>query len=209
MSEGEREGEALRRIREASLELAWTQGYGAASVEEIAALAGVQREEFDRLFASKEDCALAVFESFIGDFNRFVDGAYEAEEAWPDSLRAAAYAVADWMREHPREVRFGAVDMLWAGELAQAQREKAFQRFVHMIDAGRAFSPDPALVPEAAAERAIGSMAAMITKRVQKGEADPYSYIPQLLYLAVLPYLGEEAAKRELSAPRPSPRDQS
>jgi AcrR family transcriptional regulator len=195
--------DSQERICEAMLDLASTQGYEATEIDAIVARAGASREEFDDLFASKEDCAIAVFDRFMEGFNRKVSEAYERETEWPDSLRAAAYTVAGWMTEHPREARFGAIELLWAGELTQTRREASFQRFVGMIDAGRARLEDPDSVTDATAEHVIGSLAEMITKRAQGGELDPYQFVPDLMYLAVLPYLGEEEAAKELSIPPP------
>jgi AcrR family transcriptional regulator len=185
------------------LELASEIGFEATTIEEVTERAGVGREEFDQLFDSKEECAIAVFDQFMAGFVVEVRAAYERQAEWPDSLRAAAYAVADWMQAHPREARFGAVEMLWIGGVAQAKREASFQMFVELIDGGRELAPDPASVPAYAAEGVIGSMAKMITDRLQDSAVDPHEFVPDLMYLAVLSYLGEEAAKQELTLPRP------
>jgi AcrR family transcriptional regulator len=196
-----------KRLYEATLDLVTSEGYDAIDVGQIATRAGVEREQFDSLFPSKEACAIAVFDDFMDVFNRQVDEAYASEPQWPDSLRAAAYAVANWMTTHPREMRFGATGLLWAGEAAQAKREMAFQNFVAMVDAGRPLAADPDQVPEYTAEGVIGSIAVMITKRAQQDEQiRPYEFVPQLMALAVRPYLGEEAAARELTLPPPAQR---
>lgn len=194
------------RIYEATLDLITSKGYDAIDVDQIAAKAGVERAQFDSLFPSKEACTIAVFDDFMDVFNRQVGEAYESQPRWPDSLRAAAYAVALWMTEHPREMRFGATGLLWAGEAAQAKREIAFQNFVAMVDAGRSLAAEPDQVPEYTAEGVIGSVAVMITKRAQQDEEmRPYEFVPQLMALAVRPYLGEVAAARELTMPPPAP----
>jgi AcrR family transcriptional regulator len=194
---------ARERICEAMLDLVYTQGYEATSIEEVLERAGSSREEFDRDFASKEDCALAVFDIFMSDFEREISAAYEGKERWPDSLRAAAYATARWMIENPRGMRFGTVEMLWVSELSQARREAGFQTFLGMVDAGRARAEDPESVPPFTAEKVIGSIAEILTKGLQRPQFDPYERVPELMYLAVLPYMGEEAAVAELAMPAP------
>jgi AcrR family transcriptional regulator len=195
--------DARQRIYEAMLDLASSQGYQATSVDEVLARAEVSRAEFDRIFASKEACAISLFEDFRAGFDLQVRAAYAAEASWPDSLRAAAYAVARWMVAHPREVRFGGVEMLWVGEMAQTHREATFQSFVDMIDAGRAQLDDPDSVPKYAPERAVGAIAELAAKRLQQATVGIYELVPELMYLAVLPYLGEELAARELTLPPP------
>jgi AcrR family transcriptional regulator len=192
------------RVYEATLDLSFAQGYQATSVEELLARAAVSRADFERLFGSKEACAIAVFEHFRAGFDDEVRAAYEAETRWPASLRAAAYAVARWMVAHPREVRFGGVEMLWAGEMAQTHREATFQSFVDMIDAGREQLEDPDSVPSIAAERAVGAIAELAARRFQHSNVGIYELVPELMYLAVLPYLGEEVAARELTMPAPA-----
>jgi AcrR family transcriptional regulator len=191
------------RILEAMLDLVAARGYDECTVASVCERAGATRSEFDRLFGSKEECAVAVFDRFMEDFNRDVESAFEAEPVWPDSLRAAAYAAARYQEEHPRELKFGALGMLWASELMQTRRELAFRNFIRMVDAGRALAPDPDLVEDATAERVIGSIAGMITRRTQEGPVSPRKFVPELMFLAVLPYLGEEVAARELVIPPP------
>jgi AcrR family transcriptional regulator len=189
---------------EAMLDLVISEGYEAATVERIVARAGTSREDFGRCFASTEECAMAVFDDFMDGYERAVREAYAREPAWPDSLRAAAYAVAAWMEENPRSARFGAVGMLWGSDLAQARREAGFQKFVDLVDAGRGVAQDPDSIPPFTAEAVIGSIAEILTKRFAQGDVDPYQFVPQMMSIAVRPYLGEEAAARELSIPQPA-----
>jgi AcrR family transcriptional regulator len=197
---------ARERICAAMLELTSSRGYNEISVEEIAARAGVERELFKHLFGAKEACAIAVFDGIEEEFERAITAAYEAEAQWPDSLRAGAYAAAGWIEEHPREVRFAAVEMLWVSELGQARREAGFQQFIGLIEAGREQAEHPGSIPAATSESVIGSIAELITKRLQHGELDPYALVPELMYLAVLPYRGEEIAARELRMAPPQRR---
>ncbi len=191
------------RICAALLELACERGYPALSVAEVSERAGVGAAEFRAHFGSLGECALALFDKIEAGFERQIDGAYRRESEWPDSLRAAAYAVADWLEENPCEARFASVEMLWVSELAQARREAGFQRFVSLIDAGRAVASDPDSIPASAAESVIGSIAALVTKRLQGGDLKPRALVPELMSLAVRPYLGKEAAERELRVQPP------
>lgn len=193
------------RILDAMLQLATTHGFAAASIEAILERAGVERADFDRCFSGKEDCALAVFARTMERIHGAVRRAYETQEDWADSLRAAAYATADYIAAHPDEARFGAVELLSAGELAQASREAGFRMSIDLVDAGRLDLDDPDSVPPHTAERVIGSFATMVTQRMRHGATDPYEFVPELMYLAVLPYRGPQAAARELKLPRARP----
>lgn len=196
--------DARGRLHEAMLDLVSTQGYRETKIEEVLAAAGVGHREFEALYPSKEALAVAVLEERSKDCFRVVFGAYESEAAWPDSLRAGAYAMADWMADHPREVRYGPVEMLWAGELAQVQREIAFKRFRGMVEDGRSRLADPGSLPESTADLVIGAAVKMLTERAMAGgEIDFRRMVPHLMAIAVRPFLGEEAATRELTMPPP------
>jgi AcrR family transcriptional regulator len=192
----------------ALIEVVAERGYEGAGVAEVIARAGADRAGFDARFARWEEFVLCVLGAFIDDFTDRVQRAYDSEWRWRPALRAAAYASAAWLEEHPDTARFGTVDVLAAhDEMIRVRREEAFLYCARLIDAGRAEAPDPAAVPEAAAAMAIGSIAQILTHRMQAGEElETAQMVPALMYQAVLPYLGEEAAREELSMAPPAPR---
>jgi AcrR family transcriptional regulator len=193
-------------IATALVEIVTVRGYEATDVASVTRRAGVTMAEFHRRFVDKEDCVQQVFEAFIDDFLRKIRSAFEAEPQWPTSLRAAAYSTMDWMDEHPDTARFGMVDVLAArNEMIRVRREEIFVYCAGLIDAGREVAPDPAAVPEAAAAMAVGAVVQIVTRRMQSGvDLEFGRLVPELMYAAVLPYLGEEAARAELGAPRPA-----
>jgi AcrR family transcriptional regulator len=197
------------RVAVALVEVIAERGYEATDVGSVTRRAGIGEAEFYRRFADKEDCVLRVFEAFVEDFLRQVRAAYDAGPDWRSALRGAAYAAADWMNEHPDTARFGAVEVLYAqGEMVRVRREEVFQYCAGLIDAGRAEAPDPAAVPQAAPVMAIGAIAQILTRRMQEGEdLETDRMVPAMMYQAVRPYLGEEAAQEELGmAPPRRPR---
>jgi AcrR family transcriptional regulator len=176
------------QIMAAMLDLVDEQGYETTSLEQVLERAGARRTEFDDAFSSKEECALAILEEIATTTLRNAQRAYDGEAHWPDSLRAAAYAHAGWISENPKKVRFGMLEMLWASE----EREPA---------------ADPNTVLPFSAETTIWSITQILAKRLREdGDLDPYTFVPELMYKAVLPHLGVEAAEKEL---RTSPPQQS
>jgi AcrR family transcriptional regulator len=198
---------ALRdRIYEAMLDLVAEHGYEATSLEQLSERAACSPEDFEREFDGMEACAFWVFDRIVEEFTAAVEAAYSVRGAWRDALRAAAYAGARYQRDHPRETRFGALEFLWVSDMARARREATFNRFVELIDAGRQELDDPDSIPRSEAEAVIGSIAEMLTKSARRDSIiDPDHYMPQLMYFAVLPYLGPEAAAEELEIPPPPP----
>jgi AcrR family transcriptional regulator len=195
------EGPALfdHPLAAAVVEVVAVRGYEEAGIEEILARAGVGRAEFDRLFAGKADAVLRVFESYIENFKYRTGRAFGAAATWPDSLRGAAYEGVAWIEDHPHAYQFGMLRILDAGEMARLRREELFAWCAGLIDAGREVAPDPAAVPLAAPMIAVGAVVEIMARHAA-GEIDarPREVVPELMYGAVLPYLGEEAARAEL-----------
>jgi AcrR family transcriptional regulator len=193
-----------RRIGEAMLELVAERGYAATTVREVLERAGVSRADFKRLYAGKQECFLRVYEEMSERFSEHVFAAFESEEEWRDGLRAAAYAAARWIRDHPREARYGVIEMVAAGEFAQARRETTLRRFVDLVDSGREQLDKPDAVSRSMAEGVIGGVLGMLTKSLRHGaEGGKETLVPDLMFMAVRPYLGHEAAREELSIPPP------
>jgi AcrR family transcriptional regulator len=198
-------GDERDRIFAATVDLVSERGYEGVTADDIAERAGVGRAGFERCFASREQLYLVLFEKLSGEFEEDVLAAFRSHDAWRDSLRACAYAAARWLRDHPREVDFGVVQMFAAGDLAQVHRERQLQRMVDLIDLGRQELDDPDSMSRGVAEGVIGSIYGLLVKEMQSGEgvAAGEGYVPEMMYMAVRPYLGHEVAREELSIPPP------
>jgi AcrR family transcriptional regulator len=192
------------RLVAAIVDIVALRGYGEASVGEIVDRAGVSREEFDRRHGDKAGAVLGALEAVIADFRCRVGGAYDAAPPWPASLRAAAYEVVAWIGDHPSAYEYGMLRVLDAGEMARLRREELFAWCAGLIDAGREVAPDPDAVPRAAPLIAVGAVVDGLARHAGgELEAGLAETVPELMYGAVLPYLGEEAARRELVIPPP------
>jgi len=201
-------GDERDRIFAATLDLVSERGHEGVTAEDIAARAGVDGAAFERLFADRERLYVTLFEKLADEFEEDVLAAFRAHDAWRDSLRACAYAAARWLRDHPREIGFGVFQMLAAGDLAQVHRERQLQRMVDLIDLGRQELDDPDSMGRGVAEGVIGSIYGLLVKELQEGEgvAAGEGYVPEMMYMAVRPYLGHEVAREELSIPPPPER---
>ncbi len=193
------------RIHKATVDIVYEGGYETLTVEAVVERAGIERTDFDRLFAGREDLYIGLFEDVATKFEAEVMAAFEEHEEWRDGLRACAYAAARHIRERPREVTFGVLRMYDAGELAQAYREVQLQRMVDLIDRGRQELDDPDSIGRGVAEGVIGSIYGVLVKQLQggRGVSSAESFVPDLMYMAVRPYLGHKVAREELSLPAP------
>jgi AcrR family transcriptional regulator len=195
----------LERLRAALVDEVVARGYESTTIEGVIDRAEVGRAEFDRHFKDLEDCMLQVYWHHTDEFTDEVRGAFDSEDRWRDGLRAAAYTAARWVRDHPGIVNFGTVQMFKAGLMAQAQRESHLQMMVDLIDAGRQELDDPDSMTRATAEGVFGSIYEALVKEQQarKGTKSAIEFVPELMYIAVRPYLGHDVAREELSMPAP------
>jgi AcrR family transcriptional regulator len=193
------------RIREAMIDLVLEDGYEATTVERVVERAGVDRGDFDRQFSGTDDLYIQLYQEIADAFDDEVIEAFDAHEAWRDGLRACAYTAARHIRNHPREIRFGTVQMFVTGDLAQARRDLQLHRMVDLIDRGRQELDDPDSMTRGVAEGVIGSIFGVLVKELQsgKGVGAAESFVPELMYIAVRPYLGHDTAHEELSIPPP------
>jgi AcrR family transcriptional regulator len=192
------------RIAQALFDATREQGYEAVRVERLLERAGMSREVFDCHFSGKTDFVVKVFNAYTDEFKARASRAFGSLPTWPDNLRAAAYETARWMRENPDGVWFGMIGVLSAPGMVLVAREETFKWAVVMIDAGRPLAPDPGAVPAAAPLMAVGAIAETL-RRQQEGtlEEDIVAAVPKMMAAAVRPYLGEQAALRELEIPPP------
>jgi len=192
-------------ISVALIDLIFERGYEAVSERAIVDRAGTTLGEFHRRFTDKQDCTIQTIEATAREFEWMVEMAYGSGRNWREGLRASAWAVADHIEEHPTFVYVLVIGLMnTKSEMLRVLREDCLMYGAQVIERGRAEAPDPSAVPPAAAMVAMGSIAQLMTHRLQKGvELEPHKTVPQMLYLSVRPYHGEEAAQEELHAPRP------
>jgi AcrR family transcriptional regulator len=196
---------ARERIREAAMDLVLAYGYGTPTVEMVVARAGVEPADFERNFTDLEDCCLQIYVENIVAFDEVVFGAFEHPGPWRDRMRAAVYALARFLRDRPRDVRFDVVAMTGAGPVPRVHRERQLQRFVDLIDLGRQELDDPDSISRSVAECLVGSIYELVVGKLQGGLAEGAAedIVPDVMYVALRPYLGHAVAMEEFAIPAP------
>jgi AcrR family transcriptional regulator len=186
------------RIIEALIEVAAEHGYLDTTVELVLDRAGLDRAVFDRHFRGKYDCFLSAWQEINEDCMGVIFAAYNSREDWPDRLRAVACEVVESMCRHRDRAAF-AVEVLASGDAARARRDMTMRAIASLIDAGRNEMEDPDSISHTTAEALAGAAYGQIYSKVINDSADELpSLIPQLMFAAVMPYLGIEAAMEEL-----------
>jgi hypothetical protein len=189
---------ARARLRAATIEL----------VEALCRRADFDQTEFERDFDGVRDCAMRVYLANIAEFDRVLGAAADPAGPWRLRLRTTAYATARFVRDRPLSTRFDMLAMLAAGDLAQAHRDRYVQGLIDLIDEGRQELSEPEALGRATAEGVFGSIYQFLARElVGEGRTGgAVEVVPQLMYIAVRPYLGDDAAREELAMPPPPER---
>ncbi len=187
------------------VDLVLERGLEALSLEDVGERAGIPAERVRSLYPSVEACYLGAWEEIAHGFRDRCFDAMKGPGIWRDRLRGAGMAGAQWVNEHRREMRFGVVEMQTAGELAQTFMAQFIGEFVDLIDEGRQELDDPDSLTRSTAEGVAGTMAAVFASHLGKDaeSEDVRDWVPELMYFAIRPYVGNEVATEELSRPRP------
>lgn len=190
---------ARRRIAAAIVVTVAEGGFEAVDVEAVCTRAEVGRNHFDRCFADLEDCFLAVHGEAMDDLCARVDAACESREAWHDRIWAAGVAAMRYLEEDSPRARFLVVAVNGAGPGAQARRDRIVQRIADFLDGGRSEVEGERPMSRCTAEIAAGAVYGTVMSKIESGAIERgEEFLPELIYLATMPYLGSRAAEDEL-----------
>src|SRR4051794_6299838 len=187
------------RLLEATMAIVAEKGYAATTVADLTKRAGISRTTFYELFADKEACFLAAYDSAVDALVRRISNAYEAEERWPDRARAGLRTLLEALAADPAQARLALVDVSAAGPAAQRRFRAAVQRLTPFFDEGRDFAPGGRALPANASRMAAGAVVGLICDELVAGRTDELpSLLSDVLFATLVAYLGPDAAAREV-----------
>ena len=162
--------------------------------------ARTRRSHFDRCFAGKEDCFLSVHDEVAAEFCERVLSRLRRRRApgTTASGRRAGRRCAS-SSEDPTRARFLVVEVNGTGSGAQARRDRILQRLADILDGGREELEEPDSVSRCTAEIVAGAIYGTVLGKIEGGSIERgEDFLPELVYMAVMPYLGSRAAEDEL-----------
>jgi AcrR family transcriptional regulator len=187
------------RLLEATMRVVAAKGYAATTVADLTKEAGVSRTTFYALFDDKEACFLAAYDNAVDLLVRRISSAYEGEERWPDRARAGLATLLEALAAEPAQARLALVDVAAAGPAAQRRFRAAVQRLTPFFDEGRDFAPGGRALPANVSRMAAGAVVGLIADELVAGRPDQLpSLLSDLLFATLVPYLGPDAAAREV-----------
>jgi AcrR family transcriptional regulator len=179
------------------LEAVGAYGYEQTTVQDALTRAGLYRQAFYDNFQDKEDCYLEALEAGSAWVELAMRGAVEDGVSWRDRLRGALTGLLGFLDDEPEIGRALLVEVHAAGSRAVAKRTEAMERAARAVDLAREESEDDA--PAISAEAVVAGVLAVLHSRLAGREDGGFTrLLPELMYLAVLPYFGAEAAAEEM-----------
>jgi AcrR family transcriptional regulator len=186
------------RILGAVADVTSAASYAEMTVEDIIVTAGVSRRTFYEHFKNKEEAFLAAYDEAATELVQHVMTAINsAEEDFADRARAGLGAFLCFLADRPALSRMCIVEALAAGPDAIVRRNGVMSAFAATIeeDARRLLDET---APSLTAETIVGGIYEVVYTRVLRGEIRELpELLPDIVYSALLPYLGPETAAAE------------
>lgn len=186
-----------QRILQGMLEAVGSRGYEQTTVQDAIDAAGLYRQAFYDCFEDKEDCYLQALDSGAAWIELAMRDAATDKTTWRGQLRGALAGLLNFLDQQPEVGRALLVEVHAAGPLAVERRTEAMERAAHLMDLAREETDD--FAPAISAEAVVAGILAVLHARLSAEEAVGFGrLLPELMYLAVLPYFGPEVAASEL-----------
>ena len=186
------------RLLNGVVEAVAEHGYNATTISRITAAAKISRRTFYEYFEGKEDCFAAAYEMIEAHVLDSMLAAPGAGEPWPDRVRARLAALLDVLARDSAVARCFLIEPLAAGGDVAARYREAMQLLAAAL---RPEPPPSELNMEVRDQALIGGIATLIVRRLNAGgKSHLHELLPDLVELALAPYVGRQEAKRLASA---------
>jgi AcrR family transcriptional regulator len=172
-------------------------GYQAATIEEITARAGVSKKTFYEHFKSKDEIFLAAYQEAFEQLRTAVNRAFLSEDEWAARVAAALGEFLGFLAANPAFAHLCIVEVHAAGRTALERRSNALEFFAEYFDLGRREVAD-GQVPALTAQTIVGGIHEVVYRHILEGRTGELpDLLAELVYNALLPYLGVERARAE------------
>lgn len=180
--------------------VACEHGVQSAGVGRVLAEARVSRDTFYELFSDPSDCLLAAIDRIVAHAGERARAAYETEDGWVEAVRAALLTLLEFFDEEPSLARLCLVQSAALGPSALARRRGLLAQLAQLLHEGS--DAAGARLPPLVAEGVVGGVFGAVHGRLLREESATLSeLVNPLMGWIVLPYLGFERARIELSRP--------
>jgi AcrR family transcriptional regulator len=193
-----------RQIFDAMIETVAHRGYELTTIERVLSAAQLPAPVFDEHFEDKQECFLQTLDELIARLEQTLQARVPREAPWPERIQLGLQILLGELAGHPDSARVALVECFRAPEAAVARLHRALARLAAILDEGRtqaidddeaAAAADSGYLPPQTAAAVVGGIASIVHRQVLEGHtAELGALLGDLLYFALLPYLGHDRA---------------
>lgn len=186
--------EQRKRILAAMVAQVGKRGYRTASLEEVLRRAGVSAPLFYTHFESKKECLLEAFGAEVAAIGKQVDAAVAGAESCAERAERGLKSLLEALAAGPEAARLVMIEVKAVGRAGEQRFEQALLDFVATIGAEKT---------DEVAQMTARVIAGTIASEVGEGRASELAgLLPELVFIALAPYLGGEEATERARAVR-------
>jgi AcrR family transcriptional regulator len=184
------------RLIYATAEVTMSKGYLKTTVADLVAAAGVSREVFYEHFTDKQHAFLEALDFPTQPILDACAAAYFSGEEWPERVWRGLEALLVLVGSNPAISHLRLVECYAAGPTAIRRSEDITRSFTLFLEEGYRYRPESAKLSRLSSEAVAGAIFELIQRRVARGEiATLGRSLPQLVYIAIAPFTGADAAR--------------
>jgi AcrR family transcriptional regulator len=181
------------RIVDATAAIVAEKGLAKLTIPGIVSRANVSLQTFYEMYRSKDDAFLGAQKVGMHQALQVTIEAYGArEEQWPRAVAAGLRALIDYLSSEPAHAHLSVVDTFAASPRALEIREATLRAFAAYLRPGYTLGRQ---LPPVVAEAVVGGIWQVLHHYIASDRlAELGQAAPQLIYLALTPFLGPPAA---------------
>ncbi len=188
-----------RRVLDEFVRTVARVGYEHTTIEGVFVRAKVPEPVFYEHFEDLQDCMLAALDEQLCWIENAVSKYAARSETWPGRVHRGLLALLETLACDPEGTRLALVECLAAGEPAVARLHRAVAGCVPALEQGlscpEAAGIDTEHLPPQISEAIAGGIASILHRRALERHTDELpDLLPDLLYFALMPYLGHDRA---------------
>jgi AcrR family transcriptional regulator len=185
------------RLLEAMAACCAENGYRGTSVADVTTRAGLPEAVFSQHFRDLEECVDAAVELIMTDTLAVLGRAYSDDKAWFAMVRDGLAAMLKLWAEKPDFARLAFLEARVTSPGAYERYRAADSMIAALLERGRDDPAYPGPLPRSTARGVMGGAEALIARELVAGRAAELPrLLPDLVYVALLPYMGQAQALR-------------
>lgn len=190
-------GDARAALIEAMARSCMERGYLETRIDHLLDETGLDQADFDRHFADKEACAVAAVEAVLAAVVKIMGELYSPDRSEVESYLLGIREILELMRREPAfaQVSFVAARQMTTPRL-KSVLDSGSELLAAMLDRLREYA-EAKDQPRLTARAALGGAEAVVRREIALGSTDDLArLLPDFIYAATVPFLGQEEALR-------------